>query len=59
MVRPAGCEVSQLDYCSVLPAYRSSGVGAKLLAALPAHEEGAKAIQMCIRDRDYLEKQFQ
>ena len=44
MVRPAGCEVSQLDYFSVLPAYRSSGVGAKLLAALPAHEEGAKAI---------------
>ena len=44
MVRPAGCEVSQLDYFSVLPAYRSSGVGAKLLAAMPAHEEGAKAI---------------
>ena len=44
MVRPAGCAVSQLDYFSVLPAYRSAGVGAKLLAALPAHEEGAKAI---------------
>ena len=44
MVRPIGCEVSQLDYFSVLPAYRNSGVGAKLLAALPAHEEGAKAI---------------
>ena len=44
MVRPMGCEVSQLDYFSVLPAYRSTGIGAKLLAALPAHEEGAKAI---------------
>ena len=44
MVRPTGCEVSQLDYFSVLPAYRSTGIGARLLAALPAHEEGAKAI---------------
>ena len=44
MVRPMGCEVSQLDYFSVLPAYRSTGIGASLLAALPAHEEGAKAI---------------
>ena len=44
MVRPMGCEVSQLDYFSVLPAYRSTGIGARLLAALPAHEEGAKAI---------------
>lgn len=44
MVQPMGCEVSQLDYFSVLPAYRSTGIGAKLLAALPAHEEGAKAI---------------
>ena len=44
MVRPEGCRVSQLDYFSVLPAYRSTGIGAKLLAALPAHEEGAKAI---------------
>ena len=42
MVQPMGCEVSQLDYFSVLPAYRSTGIGAKLLAALPAHEEGAK-----------------
>ena len=41
MVRPAGCEVSQLDYFSVLPAYRSTGIGARLLAALPAHDEGA------------------
>ena len=46
MVRPMGCEVSQLDYFSVLPAYRSTGIGARLLAALPAHEEGAKAILM-------------
>ena len=44
MVRPEGCRVSQLDYFSVLPAYRSTGIGARLLAALPAHEEGAKAI---------------
>ena len=44
MVQPMGCEVSQLDYFSVLPAYRSTGIGARLLAALPAHEEGAKAI---------------
>lgn len=35
MVRPMGCEVSQLDYFSVLPAYRSTGIGARLLAALP------------------------
>ena len=47
MVQPMGCEVSQLDYFSVLPAYRSTGIGAKLLAALPAHEEGAKAILIC------------
>ena len=44
MVRPMGCEVSQLDYFSVLPAYRSTGIGARLLATLPAHEEGTKAI---------------
>ncbi len=44
MVRPRGCEVSQLDYFAVLPAYRNSGLGAELLAGLPAHEEGAKAI---------------
>ena len=36
--------VFELDYFSVLPAYRSTGIGARLLAALPAHEEGAKAI---------------
>ena len=34
MVRPMGCEVSQLDYFSVLPAYRSTGIGAKLLAGV-------------------------
>ena len=44
MVQPAGCSVSQLDYFSVLPAYRNGGIGAGLLAALPAHEEGADAI---------------
>ena len=41
MVRPTGCEVSQLDYFSVLPAYRSTGIGAKLLdfarKKLPEH----------------------
>ena len=41
MVRPMGCEVSQLDYFSVLPAYRSTGIGAKLLdfarKKLPEH----------------------
>jgi len=44
MVRPAGCEVSQLDYFAVLPAYRAAGLGAQLLAALPAYEAGANAI---------------
>ena len=39
MVRPMGCEVSQLDYFSVLPAYRSTGIGARLLATLPALDE--------------------
>ncbi len=44
MVRPAGCTVSQLDYFAVLPPYRVKGLGAKLLAELPAHEGDAKAI---------------
>ena len=44
MVRPSGMAVSQLDYFAVLPEYRAQGVGAKLLAELPAHEEGAQAI---------------
>lgn len=44
MVRPEGCEVSQLDYFAVLPAYRAGGFGAKLLAELPEHEPGAKVI---------------
>ena len=35
MVRPVGCEVSQLDYFAVLPQYRAGGIGAVLLAALP------------------------
>lgn len=41
MVQPMGCEVSQLDYFSVLPAYRSTGIGAKLLAA-PARPRGGR-----------------
>lgn len=44
MVRPQGASVSQLDYFAVLPAYRASGLGAKLLAALPEKEAGAQAI---------------
>ena len=28
MVRPVGCEVSQLDYFAVLPQYRAGGIGA-------------------------------
>ena len=44
MVRPVGCEVSQLDYFAVLPQYRAGGIGAALLAALPDHEKGAQAI---------------
>ena len=44
MVRPQGGSVSQLDYFAVLPQYRASGLGAKLLAALPEKEAGARAI---------------
>ena len=44
MVRPVGCEVSQLDYFAVLPQYRAGGIGAVLLAALPDHEKDAQAI---------------
>ena len=44
MVRPAGCEVSQLDYFAVLPHCRAKGLGAALLAELPQHETGAEAI---------------
>ena len=44
MVRPRGATVSQLDYFAVLPACRASGLGAKLLAALPGKEAGADAI---------------
>ena len=46
MVRPVGCEVSQLDYFAVLPQYRAGGIGAVLLAALPDHEKGAQAISL-------------
>ena len=41
MVRPEGCRVSQLDYFAVVPAYRAHGIGAQLLAQLPAHEGDA------------------
>lgn len=44
MVHPQGCPVSSLDYFAVLPAYRAGGMGAKLLAQLPQHEQGAQAI---------------
>lgn len=44
MVRPAGCAVSQLDYFAVLPAWRASGLGGRLLAALPGYEGDAQAI---------------
>mgnify|MGYP000615177732 CR=1 FL=1 len=42
MVRPVGCEVSQLDYFAVLPQYRAGGIGAALLAALPDHEKARR-----------------
>ena len=35
MVRPMGCEVSQLDYFSVLPAYPSTGIGASSRPSVP------------------------
>ena len=44
MVRPRGATVSQLDYFAVVPAYRAHGIGAQLLAQLPAQEGGAEAI---------------
>lgn len=44
MVRPQGLSACLLDYFAVLPAYRASGLGAQLLAALPAQETGADAI---------------
>lgn len=44
MVRPQGCEISQLDYFAVLPGCRAGGLGARLLAELPAREPGARAI---------------
>ena len=44
MVRPRGARVSQLDYFAVVPAYRAHGIGAQLLAQLPAHEGDAEAI---------------
>ena len=44
MVRPEGCRASLLDYFAVVPAYRASGIGTDLLAALPAHEQDAEVI---------------
>ena len=44
MVRPRGATVSQLDYFAVVPAYRAHGIGAQLLAQLPAQEGDAEAI---------------
>ena len=44
MVCPQGSELSLLDYFAVLPAYREGGIGAKLLAELPAKEPNADAI---------------
>lgn len=44
MVRPTGCAMSQLDYFAVLPQYRASGLGARLLAELPRHEKDVSAI---------------
>lgn len=44
MVRPTGSKISQLDYFAVVPAYRAAGLGAQLLASLPAHEPGADVI---------------
>lgn len=44
MVRPEGCPISHLDYFAVLPRYREGGLGGTLLAQLPAHEPGARAI---------------
>ena len=51
MVRPEGCRMSQLDYFAVVPAYRAHGIGAQLLAQLPAHEDTAEAklIKLCIK----------
>ena len=40
----ACCRVSQLDYFAVVPAYRAHGIGAQLLAQLPAQEGDAEAI---------------
>lgn len=36
--------MSQLDYFAVVPAYRAHGIGAQLLAQLPAQEGDAEAI---------------
>lgn len=41
MVHPKGASAVLLDYFAVLPQYRASGIGAKLLAKLPEKEENA------------------
>ena len=41
MVHPKGAGAVLLDYFAVLPQYRASGIGAKLLAKLPEKEENA------------------
>lgn len=41
MVHPKGASAVLLDYFAVLPPYRASGIGAKLLAKLPEQEENA------------------
>lgn len=46
MVCPPGSVVSQLDYFAVLPGYRAAGLGARLLAQLPAREKGVRAIMI-------------
>lgn len=46
MVCPPGSVVSQLDYFAVLPGYRAAGLGARLLAQLPAQEKGVRAIMI-------------
>ena len=46
MVRPVGCEVSQLDYFAVLPEYRAAGLGAQLLADLPDRRPRHRALRL-------------
>ena len=41
MVHPKGASAVLLDYFAVLPQYRASGIGGRLLAKLPEKEENA------------------